>query len=98
MVGLVAGQHPQARLSAGPARTTVVLQAGLEWAAAEGPVELGGPDDRLPGVDGERLRALLREMFAAAGGTHEDWATYDRTMADERRTAVLITRSGPDPS
>jgi hypothetical protein len=41
-------------------------------------------------VDAERLRVLLREIFKAAGGRHDDWDTYDRTMAEERRAAVLI--------
>jgi hypothetical protein len=52
---------------------------------------LTGPDDPQPGVDAEALRLLLREIFAAAGGTHDDWAEYDRVMRDQRRTAVLIT-------
>jgi PPOX class probable F420-dependent enzyme len=72
-------------------RATVVAQAGWEWAAAEGPVQLIGPDDPVAGVDDERLRLLRREIFTAAGGTHEDWDTYDAVMARERRTAVLIT-------
>jgi PPOX class probable F420-dependent enzyme len=72
-------------------RATIVLRAGWQWAAAEGPVQLCGPDDPLPGVDAERLRLLLREIFTAAGGTHDDWDTYDATMAAERRTAVLVT-------
>ena len=72
-------------------RVTVVLRAGWQWAAAEGPVQLCGPDDPLPGVDTEGLRLLLRAVFTAAGGTHEDWETYDRVMAQERRTAVLMT-------
>ena len=71
-------------------RATVVLRAGWQWAAAEGAVQLCGPDDPLPGVDAERLRVLLREIFTAAGGTHDDWDTYDATMAAERRTAVLV--------
>ena len=72
-------------------RVTVVLRAGWQWAAAEGPVQLCGPDDPLPGVDTEGLRLLLRAIFTAAGGTHDDWETYDRVMAQERRTAVLMT-------
>ncbi|MBO0818115.1 MAG: pyridoxamine 5'-phosphate oxidase [Actinobacteria bacterium] len=72
-------------------RITVVLRAGWQWAAAEGPVQLCGPDDPLPGVDAEGLRLLLRAIFTAAGGTHDDWETYDRVMAQERRTAVLMT-------
>jgi hypothetical protein len=75
----------------GTPRVTVVLRAGWQWAAAEGPVQLCGPDDPLPGVDAEGLRLLLRAVFTAAGGAHDDWETYDRVMAQERRTAVLMT-------
>ena len=72
-------------------RVTVVLRAGWQWAAAEGPAQLCGPDDPLPGVDAEGLRLLLRAVFSAAGGTHDDWDGYDTVMARERRTAVLVT-------
>ena len=71
-------------------RTTIVIRAGWQWAGVEGPVELAGPDDPLDGVDGERLRLLLREIFTAAGGEHSDWDEYDRVMATERRVAVLV--------
>ncbi len=72
-------------------RATVVIRAGWQWAGVEGPTELIGPDDAYDGFDAERLRLLLREIFAAAGGTHDDWNEYDRVMADERRVAVLVT-------
>ena len=72
-------------------RATVVIRAGWRWAGVEGPTELIGPDDPHDGFDAERLRLLLREIFAAAGGTHDDWDEYDRVMADERRVAVLVT-------
>ena len=71
-------------------RATVVLRAGWQWAGVEGPVELAGPDDHLEGIDDERLRLLLRDIFTAAGGTHDDWEEYDRVMAHERRVAVLV--------
>jgi hypothetical protein len=70
---------------------SVVIRVGWQWAGVEGPVDLAGPDDPMPGVDAERLRLLLRDIFTAAGGTHEDFAAYDRVMLEERRTAVLIT-------
>jgi hypothetical protein len=70
-------------------RLTLVARLGSPWVAVEGPVELIGPDDPRPGVDAEGLRLLLRAVFTAAGGTHDDWDTYDRVMAEERRTAVL---------
>lgn len=54
-------------------------------------MEIIGPDDPHPDVDGEALRLLLRDIFRVAGGTHDDWDTYDRVMADERRAAVLLT-------
>jgi len=71
-------------------RATVVLRAGWRWVGVEGRVELAGPDDPLPGVDAEGLRLLLRGIFTAAGGTHEDFDEYDRVMASERRVAVLV--------
>jgi hypothetical protein len=92
VVGLVArgDSHRLAYLRARP-RATVVVRAGWQWASVEGPVDLAGPDDPLPGVDAERLRVLLREIFTAAGGTHDDWPAYDRVMAEERRVAVLVS-------
>jgi hypothetical protein len=68
----------------------VVIRSGWQWAAAEGRVDLIGPDDPVPGFDADRLRLLLREIFTAAGGTHEDFGTYDRVMREERRTAVFV--------
>jgi PPOX class probable F420-dependent enzyme len=91
VVGLVAqgGAAKLANLRARP-RATVVFRAGWNWVSVEGPVEVIGPDDPRDGVDPERLRLLLREVFTAAGGQHDDFDTYDRVMADERRAAVLV--------
>jgi hypothetical protein len=51
-------------------------------------------------LDDERLRLLRREVFVAAGGTHDDWDEYDRdeydwdecdrVMAEQGRAVVLI--------
>jgi PPOX class probable F420-dependent enzyme len=72
-------------------RVTVVARTGWEWAAVEGDADVIGPDDPADGVDAEALRVLLRAVFTAAGGTHDDWPTFDRVMADERRAAVFVT-------
>ena len=72
-------------------RATVAWRAGWQWVTVEGPVELAGPDDPLAGLDEARVAQLLRDVFRAAGGTHDDWDAYDRVMRDERRTAVLVT-------
>lgn len=70
----------------------VTFRNGWQWATVEGRAQLVGPDDPRPWlVDGERLRLLLREVFTAAGGTHDDWDEYDRVMAQEQRAVVLIT-------
>jgi len=92
VVGLVA-QGGSAKLRHLRARPTaaVTFRSGWEWLTVEGTTELAGPEDPLAGVDGDRLRLLLREIFTAAGGTHEDFDEYDRVMAAERRTAVLLT-------
>jgi PPOX class probable F420-dependent enzyme len=92
VVGLVAaGGSRKLRNLRGDPRATIVVRAGWQWATVEGTVEIVGPDDPRAGVDADGLRTLLRDVFRAAGGTHDDWDTYDRTMADERRAAVLIT-------
>jgi PPOX class probable F420-dependent enzyme len=85
-----AGSAKLVNLRARP-RLSLVVRASWNWAAVEGPVELAGPADPLPGVDAEGLRVLLRDVFMAAGGTHDDWATYDRVMTQEGRAAVLVT-------
>ena len=84
------GTRKLANLRARP-RLTVTVRAGWEWATVEGTAELIGPDDPAAGFDAEALRLLLRAVFAAAGGTHDDWAGYDRVMAEERRAAVLVS-------
>ena len=71
-------------------RATLVFRAGWEWVAVAGPVELVGPSDDLPGLGTGAMPRLLRDVFHAAGGAHEDLDTYDRVMATERRTAVLL--------
>jgi PPOX class probable F420-dependent enzyme len=69
---------------------TVTFRSGWQWAAVEGVAELAGPDDPQPWLPPARLAPLLREIFQAAGGSHDDWAEYDRVMVQQRRAAVLI--------
>ena len=72
-------------------RLTVTFRAGWQWATVEGPTELVGPDDPHPAIDAEAQRLLLRDVFTAAGGAHDDWDEYDRVMAEQHRTAVFVT-------
>jgi hypothetical protein len=90
-VGFVArGIRKLGHLRSDP-RATIVARAGWRWAGVEGTVDIFGPDDPHPEVDDEALRLLLRQVFVAAGGTHDDWDAYDKALADERSAAVFIS-------
>jgi PPOX class probable F420-dependent enzyme len=98
----VSGEEVVAFVTAGRAKLTnlrnrpqvsITFRSGWQWATIEGRAEIIGPDDVHPDFDPERLRLLLRDVFTAAGGTHDDWDVYDRTMAEERRAAVLVSVS-----
>ena len=71
-------------------KATILFKSGWSWIGVEGATTIIGPDDELDGFDPSRVPQLLRDVFMAAGGTHEDWDEYDRVMAAERRTAVFI--------
>ncbi len=92
VVGLVAmgGSRKLANWRARP-RTALVAKQGWQWVAVEGAVDIIGPDDPQPGIDDERLRLVLRDVFTAAGGTHDDFDEYDAVMVRERRAAVFVT-------
>jgi PPOX class probable F420-dependent enzyme len=85
----MARAHRLANLRRDPT-IAVVIRAGWQWASVDGRASLVGPDDPVDGVDEERLRLLYREIFTAAGGTHDDWDEYDRAMREERRVAVFV--------
>jgi PPOX class probable F420-dependent enzyme len=71
-------------------RASVTFHHGWQWVSVEGPARIAGPDDPLAGLSPSELPELLRTVFRAAGGTHDDWDEFDRVMAAERRAAVLI--------
>ena len=75
-------------------QVALTFRSGWQWATVEGRAELAGPDDPQSFLrDHNDLRLLLRATFTACGGTHDDWAEYDRTMAEQRRTVVLVKPS-----
>ena len=84
------GRAKLSNLRARP-QVSVAFKAGWQWVAVEGTAEIIGPDDPHPDVDADRLRSVLRDVFSAAGGTHDDWDEYDRVMERERRAAVFVT-------
>ena len=74
-------------------QVAVTFRSGWSWATIEGKAELIGPDDPHPQIDPERYRLLLREIFTAAGGQHDDWDAYDKTMVEQGRVAVFVAAS-----
>lgn len=84
------GRVKLANLRARP-QLAVTFRDGWQWATVEGRAELAGPDDQQDWLAGpDELRLLLRDVFTACGGAHDNWAEYDRVMLAQRRTAVLV--------
>ena len=92
VVGFVArGDASKVRLVRRGGRCAVTFRSGWEWAGVEGPATLIGPDDDGAGLDPAGVPQVLRDVFSAAGGSHDDWDEFDRVMVAERRVAVLVT-------
>ena len=90
VVGFVTNGRVKLRaLRANPA-ASALWRSDWSWVCVDGRCDVIGPDDPTDGVDAEILRLLLRNIFVAAGGTHDDWDAYDATMQAERRAAVLM--------
>jgi PPOX class probable F420-dependent enzyme len=70
--------------------TTMMAKNGYQWATVEGDATIIGLDDPQPGFDDEAIRVLLRTVFTAVGGTHDNWDEYDRVMRADRRAAVFV--------
>ena len=86
---VVAGSAKKLALLRKSRRASVVFSSGGQWACVEGPIRLVGPDDQ-PADASVDVAATLRAVFVAAGGSHDDWAEFDRVMADDRRCAVFV--------
>ena len=86
----IGGGAKLANLRARPS-AAVTFHRDYRWITVEGTAELAGPDDTGLDLSADQLATLLRTIFTDAGGTHDDWDTYDATMVRERRAAVLIT-------
>ncbi len=85
---IVGGGTRKLQLLRDAGMATFVFKSGFEWVAVSGPVRLIGPDDGT--AFGLQVPELIRSVFRAAGGDHEDWDEFDRVMAAERRCAVFV--------
>ena len=78
---------------------TVLARRGWAWRAVTGAADIIGPDHAVYSsadsgnttFDAEALRLLLREVYQAAGGEHDDYDEYDQVMATERRAAIFVS-------
>ena len=68
---------------------TVAVRRGWSWVSVTGPADLIGPADE-SSLTTDQVRVLLRDIFTAAGGTHDNWDEYDAAMVEDGRTAVLV--------
>ena len=73
------------------AQVTVNVRRGWVWSSATGPADLIRPESLPESIDEEQMRLLLREVFHAAGGVHDDLEEYARAMAQEARVVVCVT-------
>lgn len=69
---------------------TVLVRRDWKWVSITGPADLIGPDDLPDSIDAEALRIMRRDVFKAAGGTHDDWDEYDRAMEEDGRIVVFV--------
>lgn len=75
-------------------QVTAVARRGWTWRGVTGPADIIGPDDPTHSsgrtFDDEELRVLMREVYQAAGGDHDDYNEYDRVMREDRRAAIFV--------
>ena len=87
---VVRGNALKLRLLRHRPAAAVTVRNDTQWVTVEGTAELVGPDDPHPDIDDGNLPGMLRAVFLAAGGSHDDWPTFDKVMAEERRAVILV--------
>ena len=71
-------------------QVTISIRRGWAWSSVTGDADLFRFENLPEGIDAEKIRLLLREVFHAAGGVHDDLDEYDRAMAQEGRVVVCV--------
>ena len=71
-------------------QVTISIRRGWTWSSVTGPADLIRPENLPDSIDTEKMRLLLREVFHAAGGVHDDLEEYDRAMAEEGRVVICV--------
>ena len=87
---IVSGRAAKLRHLRDVGRAAIVFQSGHAWTTIDGPVRIVGPDDPDDSIESEVIPSLLRGVFLAAGGSHENWTDFDQVMAAEHRTMVFV--------
>ncbi len=71
-------------------QVTISVRRGWAWSSVTGPADLIRPENLPDSIDTEKMRLLLREVFHAAGGVHDDLEEYDRAIAEEGRVVICV--------
>ena len=72
-------------------QVTISVRRGWAWSSVTGPADLIRTENLPDSIDTEKMRLLLRKVFHAAGGVHDDLEEYDRAMAEEGRVVICVT-------
>ena len=72
-------------------QVTISIRRGWTWSSVTGHADLIRFENLPENMDTEKMRLLLREVFHAAGGQHDNLEEYDRAMAEEKRVVVCVT-------
>lgn len=72
-------------------RATITFRGGSRWVTVEGQLSLIGPDDPADGFNPADLPDMLRSIQVALRGGHDDWATFDQNMREQRRAGAFIS-------
>jgi len=75
----------------GKERATIVFRSGSSWVTVEGQLSLIGPDDPVDRFNQADVPGMLRDIQVALRGGHDDWATFDKNMAEQRRAGAFIS-------
>ncbi len=91
VAAVVTGAARKVKMLRADPRAAVSFRHSWDWVGVRGQAQIIGLDDPAEGFDLANLPTLLREVFVAAGGTHDNWDEYDQTMVDDRRVAVFVS-------
>jgi PPOX class probable F420-dependent enzyme len=90
VVSLIRGNTAKLRNLRRTPRAAVFFRGGSDWATAEGPTTIIGPDDPHDAFDRARFEQLRRAAATAVARSDKSQEEFERIMEAERRAVVLV--------